>query len=544
MSQHDLDIANQGFPATRADLNLALKALGSSNSGATAPSTTYANQLWYDTANNILKIRNEDNDAFISLFTLDQSADNIEALTVNGTLTADTVAINGAFTATDGCTITTADNTSQLILKSTDADASAGPRLDLKRDSGSPADNDTVGRFRFLFDNDAAEETEAVRIDAFIPDVSDGTEDATFQTLTMVGGTMRSRVEHSSTETVFNQDSQDIDFRVESDNDANAFFVQGSSGNVGIGSSSPTKPLTVVGSDFSTVLLDTANASHGTQILFQANGAANSGADIQMSDAGGLKIRTLAVEPLSFHTAASAGTSTERMRIDSSGNVGIGCTNGDITSDGNASRKYVTIQGTGNRGRLNLGSTATSGADVGTLGFTNGTNTVAAISVDSDAGSQTNGLMAFATSGSTRMTIDSGGNVLATSGTIGGLGSYNNTTGSAANVHILSSGVLVRSTSSSRYKNTINDATHGLTELLTLRPVTYKGNSDGDTVFGGLIAEEVHDSGLTEFVQYNDADEPDSLAYGNMVSLCIKAIQEQQATITALEARIAALEGA
>ena len=544
MSQHDLDIANQGFPATRADLNLALKALGSSNSGATAPSTTYANQLWYDTANNILKIRNEDNDAFISLFTLDQSADNIEALTVNGTLTADTVAINGAFTATDGCTITTADNTSQLILKSTDADASAGPRLDLKRDSGSPADNDTVGRFRFLFDNDAAEETEAVRIDAFIPDVSDGTEDATFQTLTMVGGTMRSRVEHSSTETVFNQDSQDIDFRVESDNNANAFFVQGSSGNVGIGSSSPTKPLTVVGSDFSTVLLDTANASHGTQILFQANGAANSGADIQMSDAGGLKIRTLAVEPLSFHTAASAGTSTERMRIDSSGNVGIGCTNGDITSDGNASRKYVTIQGTGNRGRLNLGSTATSGADVGTLGFTNGTNTVAAISVDSDAGSQTNGLMAFATSGSTRMTIDSGGNVLATSGTIGGLGSYNNTTGSAANVHILSSGVLVRSTSSSRYKNTINDATHGLTELLTLRPVTYKGNSDGDTVFGGLIAEEVHDAGLTEFVQYNDDNEPDSLAYANMVSLCIKAIQEQQATITALEARIAALEGA
>jgi hypothetical protein len=95
-------------------------------------------------------------------------------------------------------------------------------------------------------------------------------------------------------------------------------------GKVGIGTSSPAKPLTVVGGDFSTVLLDTANASHGTQILFQANGAANSGADIQMSDAGGLKIRTLAVEPLSFHTAASAGTSTERLRLDTSGNVGIG----------------------------------------------------------------------------------------------------------------------------------------------------------------------------------------------------------------------------
>ena len=94
MSQHDLDIANQGFPATRADLNNALQALGSSNSGATAPSTTYANQLWYDTANNIIKIRNEDNDAWISLFTLDQTNDNIEALTINGTVTADALTVD------------------------------------------------------------------------------------------------------------------------------------------------------------------------------------------------------------------------------------------------------------------------------------------------------------------------------------------------------------------------------------------------------------------------------------------------------------------
>jgi trimeric autotransporter adhesin len=119
---------------------------------------------------------------------------------------------------------------------------------------------------------------------------------------------------------------------------------------------------------------------------------------------------------------------------------------------------------------------------------------------------------------------------------------YSNTTSTAANVAILSSGTISRSTSSRRYKNTINDATHGLTELLALRPVTFKGNNDGDTVFGGLIAEEVHDAGLTEFVEYNDDTEPDALAYGNMVSLCIKAIQEQQATITALTKRIEALE--
>ncbi len=80
MSQHDLTIANQGFPAFRADLNDALQALGSCQSGTSAPSPTFANQLWYDTTNNILKIRNEDNDAWISIATLDQTADSVSVL--------------------------------------------------------------------------------------------------------------------------------------------------------------------------------------------------------------------------------------------------------------------------------------------------------------------------------------------------------------------------------------------------------------------------------------------------------------------------------
>jgi len=55
---------------------------------------------------------------------------------------------------------------------------------------------------------------------------------------------------------------------------------------------------------------------------------------------------------------------------------------------------------------------------------------------------------------------------------------------------------------------------------------------------------------LPEFVQYGQDGEPDGLSYGNMVSLCIKAlqeqqeiIQEQQALTAALTARIEALEG-
>ena len=120
--------------------------------------------------------------------------------------------------------------------------------------------------------------------------------------------------------------------------------------------------------------------------------------------------------------------------------------------------------------------------------------------------------------------------------------SYSTTTGTGANMYIQSNGAFYRSTSSRRYKNTIEDATHGLSDLLKLRSVTYKGNEDGDTVFGGLIAEEVHDAGLIEFVQYNDDNEPDALSYGNMVSLCVKAIQEQQTTITAQATKIETLE--
>lgn len=73
MSQHDMDIANQLFAAFRADLNLALKALVSLSSGAAAPATTYANQLWYEDDTNTLQLRNESNTAWIPLLLVDQS---------------------------------------------------------------------------------------------------------------------------------------------------------------------------------------------------------------------------------------------------------------------------------------------------------------------------------------------------------------------------------------------------------------------------------------------------------------------------------------
>ena len=65
MSQNDFTIANQGFPAFRADLNGALQALASNSAGTSAPTTTFAYQYWYDSTNNLLKIRNADDDAAV-----------------------------------------------------------------------------------------------------------------------------------------------------------------------------------------------------------------------------------------------------------------------------------------------------------------------------------------------------------------------------------------------------------------------------------------------------------------------------------------------
>jgi len=80
MAQHDFNIANQTFPATRTDLNNALEALATLSSGPTAPTTTYTNMLWYDTGNNILKMRTEADDAWINVFYLDQSANAFRLL--------------------------------------------------------------------------------------------------------------------------------------------------------------------------------------------------------------------------------------------------------------------------------------------------------------------------------------------------------------------------------------------------------------------------------------------------------------------------------
>ena len=70
MAQHDYVIANGTGAAVRSDLNGALGAIVTNNSGAVEPSPTYAYQWWPDTTTGLLKIRNAANSAWVTVGTL------------------------------------------------------------------------------------------------------------------------------------------------------------------------------------------------------------------------------------------------------------------------------------------------------------------------------------------------------------------------------------------------------------------------------------------------------------------------------------------
>lgn len=70
MSQHDYVLENQSGANFRADLNNALGAIVTNNSGATEPAPTFAAMWWPDTTSGWLKQRNSANSAWIKKFPL------------------------------------------------------------------------------------------------------------------------------------------------------------------------------------------------------------------------------------------------------------------------------------------------------------------------------------------------------------------------------------------------------------------------------------------------------------------------------------------
>ena len=170
-----------------------------------------------------------------------------------------------------------------------------------------------------------------------------------------------------------------------------------SSGNVGIGTSSPSYKLHVQGSELDSILA-VSNSSAGSGTLFM------------QSITGQGAFGTINNYPLAFYTNV-----TERMRIDSSGNVGI-----------NTSTPKTRLQANGNVGFYTNNGSDGAQLYLGGIGFDNSGywNSAPGIGAVLDSGVSTSGALAFYTyagvsnSRSERMRIDSSGNVVLKTGSL------------------------------------------------------------------------------------------------------------------------------
>ena len=368
---------------------------------------------------NLLSLQNAAGTETLASFVEDGSVtlrhDNVTKLSTAST----GVNITGAFTATDGSIITVDDNSVALNLISTDTDATQGPILRLTRDAVGAA-SDVIGTIHYYGEDVGGNGTQYAEIEGRIEDATDGAEDGTLVLSTMVAGTSRSRLNFYSTEAVFNEGSQDSDFRVESSGNQKMLFVDGGNNRVGVGTNTPAADFHVnSGAENFTGLFESTD--EGARITLIDNGTTGGSAAQHGLNTVGDQLEIRAVDNLSFETG---GAGAERMRIDSSGRVGIGtsspATDLSVSSTGADAKIFAARQvASGNLSNTAAGGSIEFGSvDSSTYAEYSG----AAIKLHADqnwtAGSAQGSALAFSVTAdgtatlSEAMRIDSSGNLL------------------------------------------------------------------------------------------------------------------------------------
>jgi hypothetical protein len=264
---------------------------------------------------------------------------------------------------------------------------------------------------------------------------------------------------------------------------------------------------------------------------------------------------------------------TERVRVDASGNVGVGTTSPTFALGGGVQinnpvstdvRLRLTNGGTGSGVFDGFDLSVTGTGEVNFIGWENQpmafyTNSTERARIDSSGsfrvrnptGSATSNGFIVEEDGANTSRVSIGG---ANSSTATGLSLYSTTAGAfrffvsyAGQINATSTSITAISDQS--LKENIRDLETGLTEVMALKPRRFDWKEEtqlGEKNVAGFIAQEVEQV-LPELVydyQYNADETKKSLKMGDILPTLVKAIQEQQAIITALTARVEALEGA
>ena len=182
---------------------------------------------------------------------------NSTAVTIlsDGTVGIGTDVDRGGILNVDGTTkgiVVRTSSSSAMELIHADNGAGVGPYLYLNRPSSSPTANDQIGRIVIQGKNSADQVVDYVRLVNQIINPTDGSEQGRFAINTMSSGTMYSRLNIVNGESVFNDESIDVDFRVESNNNDNMLFVDAGNDRISVGSGSTYSMFNVISSNDNT----------------------------------------------------------------------------------------------------------------------------------------------------------------------------------------------------------------------------------------------------------------------------------------------------